>query len=616
MRLPRATPGYVGVVFAAFLLSLPLGWLALSGAIDGDAYDWMVRLHPSQHNATPVVVVAFDERSLAATGGMRSIRRTMAVVLDRLRPNPPAATAIDLILADAGDAHDDAALERALSGYPHSVLACELLDDGLWEDPIPQLRAQATALGHVHANPDPVSRRLPLEMIHNQQRRWALSLEAFRFFKNASIEESPGELRIGGTVVPAARSTGRDLYIDFTNLSVVSVDRVLHDDAVARSLAGKAVFIGVTALSAAKDRLMTPRGESVSGVEVHASAFETLATSSFRVDVAPGTVLLICFLLAIAAGLIFLLLSGWTAYVVAGLLIIGAHLLPHLLFVNGYVLPYTAPFVTAWITVGAAAAWQYFVVRTQLRKSEGDKARYQQAIQFVTHEMRSPLTAIQGSSELIGRYNLNDDKRKQVADMINSESKRLAQMIQTFLNIERLTDGQSGVRAELFDFTAAVETSVRRAEPLADRKNIQIQTGHVEPASMKGDRELMEYAVYNLLNNAVKYSSPDTRVIVEVRRDASSLRVSVQDEGMGMDAQELRNIFRKFYRTHKAEASGEAGTGIGLSLVDQIVTHHGGRMEVDSTPGKGSRFTMVLPRGIVTFSPSASIPSHREHKTS
>ena len=73
--------------------------------------------------------------------------------------------------------------------------------------------------------------------------------------------------------------------------------------------------------------------------------------------------------------------------------------------------------------------------------------------------------------------------------------------------------------------------------------------------------------------------------------------MSVRDQGIGMDAKEIKSIFKKFYRTQRAEQSGEAGTGIGLSIVEQIVTHHGGRMEVTSEPGKGSCFTMVLKSG-------------------
>ena len=86
-------------------------------------------------------------------------------------------------------------------------------------------------------------------------------------------------------------------------------------------------------------------------------------------------------------------------------------------------------------------------MRRALRTAENDRQRYQQAIHFVTHEMRTPLTAIQGSSELMGRYNLSEEKRKQMADMINQESKRLARMIQTFLDVERLSGRPDGAEA-------------------------------------------------------------------------------------------------------------------------------------------------------------------------
>jgi len=112
---------------------------------------------------------------------------------------------------------------------------------------------------------------------------------------------------------------------------------------------------------------------------------------------------------------------------------------------------------------------------------------------------------------------------------------------------------------------------------------------------LTGDRELMEYAFYNLLTNAIKYSPSKTEVTVYGGRDGERFEVSVRDQGIGMDQKEVRNIFQKFYRTRKAEQSGEVGTGIGLSIVEQIVLQHGGKIEVTSTPGKGSCFTLILP---------------------
>jgi two-component system sensor histidine kinase SenX3 len=195
----------------------------------------------------------------------------------------------------------------------------------------------------------------------------------------------------------------------------------------------------------------------------------------------------------------------------------------------------------------------------------------------------------------MGRYNLTDEKRKQMASMINSESKRLAKMIQTFLDVERLSDGEAEIRSEPFDLTEIVDTCLERARALADRKSIELRREELEPGWLQGDRELMEYAVYNLLTNAIKYSPAETVVTVSTQSDGREVKLAVRDQGMGMDEKELRNIGRKFYRTRRAEASGEVGTGIGLSLVQQIVAHHHGRMEVTSAPGAGSCFTMVLP---------------------
>jgi len=209
--------------------------------------------------------------------------------------------------------------------------------------------------------------------------------------------------------------------------------------------------------------------------------------------------------------------------------------------------------------------------------------------------MRSPLTAIQGSSELMGRYNLNEDKRKQIAAMINSESKRLARMIQTFLDVERLADGQMELKREPIGMHQVLDACMDRVRPLAERKNIQVTVEEPIDGDVLGDRELMEYAVYNLLTNAIKYSPADTKVAVSSHPDSGFLRLSIKDQGIGMDSRELKQIFTRFYRTKRAEASGEAGTGIGLSIVDQIVTVHGGRIEVTSAPGKGSCFTVVIP---------------------
>src|SRR6202023_1611058 len=211
-----------------------------------------------------------------------------------------------------------------------------------------------------------------------------------------------------------------------------------------------------------------------------------------------------------------------------------------------------------------AATYQHFFVRRQLRKSESEKSRYQQAIHWAAHEMRTPLTAIQGSSELMTRYTLPDAKRSELSLMINSESKRLARIISTFLDVERLAEGQMELKREPLAGAELIGTCMGRASVLAERKHIgMIIEGSVEGAWL-GDREFLEYPLYNLLTNAVKYSPADTEIHVSSELRGGELRVAVRDQGIGMDAKEIKSIFQKFYRTKRAEASGETGTGIGL----------------------------------------------------
>jgi signal transduction histidine kinase len=589
----RVTLGYIAILSASFAVAMIAGWTSLAEGMEGSAYDWLFSVQPPAPVNATSVVLAFDEAALLETGGMRNLRRTLANTLNRIVSERPAVVAIDILLSDEGDPDENVALQRALAETRNLILASDVIPgSNTWEEPQSSFRRHATAVGHVHAAPDPVSRKLPLEVAAGRDRRWAMALEAYRLRTGAAvIEESLNSLSLGTVEIPARRETGRALYIRYSDgIPVASVMAANLPE-----LRDKVVFIGVTAQSAARDRLMTPLGAMMSGVEIHAQAYETLARQKFLTPASLSSVAAICFAFACTAGCIFAFLSGWRAYVLAAGLVAVAHATPHLAWANGHIFPYLAPLWAAWLSVFTAASWQYFVVRGQLRKSESDRARYQQAIHFVTHEMRSPLTAIQGSSELMGRYNLNDAKRKEMAEMINAESKRLARMIQTFLDIERLTDGQMEIRSEAFEAGDVIRPCMDRARPLAERKQIELRLDEIQASMLRGDRELMEYAVYNLLTNAVKYSPAETLVTVSAQRDHDTLRVAVRDQGIGMDEKELRSIFQKFYRTKKAEASGEAGTGIGLSIVEQIVAHHGGRMEVTSAPGQGSCFTMVLP---------------------
>jgi signal transduction histidine kinase len=586
---------YAGVLTLCFALGILAGFNTLAVRVDHYAYD--VLLSRQSETWTPEsALVKIDSATLEAGHGMRNIRTILAQALADLAAAEPRAVALDITLHDEVDTGEDARLEAALRATRNLVLPCQLAGDH-WEDPAPRFRTLG-ALGHVHTERDrvdAVSRQIVLEQVADGQHRWALSMEALLVSRAITIpDETPEDVTVAGIIIPAPRSDGRTLLIRYLPAGTIPEVSALEISQHRDQLRGKTVFLGITDLSAANDRLVSPLNVNFPGVEMHAQAFETMARGRFLVPATNTAWLLVCACLAAAAGLGFWLLPGWTAYLLVVPLLAAAHyLLPVQFFARGIVLPYVAPAAVAWLSSIGAATYRHFMMRGQLRKSESEKSRYQQAIHWAAHEMRTPLTAIQGSSELMTRYALPDAKRSELNLMINSESKRLARIISTFLDVERLAEGQMELKREPLPLSELIDTCMQRVKPLAERKRIGLLLDSTVQASLVGDRELLEYAFYNLLTNAVKYSPPDTEIHVSCDLRGPDVRLAVQDQGIGMDAREIKNIFQKFYRTKKAEAFGE-GTGIGLSIVEQIVFQHGGRIEVTSTPGKGSCFTMIM----------------------
>ena len=423
------------------------------------------------------------------------------------------------MIADPTTPEDDARVAASLLATKNRILPCELIEEK-WEDPLPEFRAGEFKLGHVHLaeqSVDGVNRQIPLEKTGGNDRRWALSLEAYARFVGQDVVENTADkyLQVGSTKIPEPiDSIGRPMWVRYLPPGTIPTISVLDISKNRERIHDSAVFLGITALSAARDRLTNSYGDSVSGVEVHAQAFETMRRGRFMVAAASVYVLGLCLVITISAGLIFVFVPGWWAYAVDLLLLGVAVWIPFESFRHSIVFPFFAPVVVAGLASASAATFQYFFVRRQLRTSESEKSRYQQAIHWVAHEMRSPLTAIQGSSEIMTRYKLPEEKGKQLSEMINSESKRLARMIQTFLDVERLADGQMDLKKELFAASEVVDSCMKRVGPIAERKNIKIYLDTAVEAVLTGDRELMEYAFYNLLTNAVKYSPADTEIHV------------------------------------------------------------------------------------------------------
>jgi signal transduction histidine kinase len=179
---------------------------------------------------------------------------------------------------------------------------------------------------------------------------------------------------------------------------------------------------------------------------------------------------------------------------------------------------------------------------------------------------------------------------------INEEAKRLARMIDEYLNITRLEAGARPLRKVPLRVEAIVERVALLLNPLGATRGVPIGFEFEDglPA-IKADPDLLAQAVTNVLANAIKYSPLAKEVRITVRTDANDILIEVADKGYGIAPEDAKRIFDKFYRVPRAETADEQGTGLGLTLVREIMESHGGQVTVQSELGRGSVFTLRLP---------------------
>ncbi len=243
-------------------------------------------------------------------------------------------------------------------------------------------------------------------------------------------------------------------------------------------------------------------------------------------------------------------------------------------------------------TLGYVASLSDVSQHRELQQTKND------VIALVTHELRTPLTAIQGMSELLTDHEIEPESQSKMLATINSESKRLARMVNEYLDITRLESGAQKTHFAPVDAEAAIEQTLLLLEPLAAKREIKIVRRYqANRPSINADAELLARAVTNIVSNAIKYSPDKTTITIETHSDAEALKIVIRDEGYGISAKQLPRVFEKFYRVPQKNKGEVAGTGLGLALTQEIIEQHGGRITVESETEKGSVFTIFLPFG-------------------
>jgi signal transduction histidine kinase len=234
------------------------------------------------------------------------------------------------------------------------------------------------------------------------------------------------------------------------------------------------------------------------------------------------------------------------------------------------------------------------------RTTTGELALARQQADFVSavsHEFRTPLTSMRHLTELLAsRAVTTEDRKTQYYELLARETERLHRMVESLLSFGRMDVDAYSWHLESADVTRIVNDIVDefRREPIASGRPVQCVIDEGLPP-IRADREALSRALWNLIENAAKYSSSGTPIRVFATRQGDSVLLGVTDQGIGIPAAEQRRIFQKFVRGANATRSGARGVGIGLALVTRIVQAHGGSVRLDSAPGRGSTFTLVLP---------------------
>lgn len=246
-------------------------------------------------------------------------------------------------------------------------------------------------------------------------------------------------------------------------------------------------------------------------------------------------------------------------------------------------------------TGGPGGAVIVFHDITELKRLEQVRKDF---IANISHELRTPLSSIRGYAETLAEGGgLEDPVRSaRFAATIKRHAERLSSLLADILSLSRIESGEAVLRPREFDILQAVGESLESLRGKAEAKGIEMSVKTAaDIMPVMASREFIDQVLINLIDNALKYSPPGSRVEVRLSSDEREVRVDVADNGIGVPPEDLDRVFERFYRVAKDRSRKVEGTGLGLAIAKNIIVAHQGRIWVESEPGKGSTFSFTLP---------------------
>lgn len=222
----------------------------------------------------------------------------------------------------------------------------------------------------------------------------------------------------------------------------------------------------------------------------------------------------------------------------------------------------------------------------------------------ISHELKTPIGAVGLLAEALEHAADDPAQVQRFAQRLSKESKRLAGMTQEIIELSRLQAADALADPQEVEIDRVITAAIDQNRVTADAQRIQLVSGGDRKTRVWGDEAMLVSAVHNLIANAIQYSVAPARVGVGVSERDDVVEIAVTDQGIGIPEEELDRVFERFFRVDQARARATGGTGLGLSIVKHVAQNHGGDVRVWSQPGRGSTFTIRIPR--VVDEPSAS----------
>lgn len=399
-------------------------------------------------------------------------------------------------------------------------------------------------------------------------------------------------------------------YINFRpagSVPATSFADILQGQADLEQFRDKIVIVGQDTQISERDYAQTPYSReavAMTSAEVHANIVETLIRNDSPIR-GPKWIdfLFIALICLVTVGVLF------TAKPTRGLMVLGATLLTFLglaglLFWPGGVWismahPLLAFFLCSYffipyrLIVENRRSWEIFQKHRLLQQVEELKTNF---ISMMSHDLKTPIARIQGMTDVIEKDPAPlSSAQREALDTIRSSNDDLLKFINSILQYGRIEAQQVQLHRQSKDVNSLLSEVIKKHEFLAKLKRIQI-LAELEPLfPIPFDNDLIRQVLSNLVENAIKYSPEETKILVSSEERDGWVVVQVADQGPGIPADEVANIFMKFFRSKNAKSSPVKGSGLGLYLAKYFTELHGGRVSVESTYGQGCTFTVELP---------------------